>query len=173
MKKRSLFATAVTSAVISCAALAADGTINFTGSITDTACTVDAASASQTVKLGTVAAKSFSSAGATAGAARFSINLTDCPVASKTASIRFDGPVPSGNSSVLSLSSGQTATNIAVGLYLVDSTTLIPIGSSTPSVPLTASGTNTFVFIAKYFALSTPVGAGTANANATFTVAYN
>jgi len=108
MKRISLFITAVTSAVISCAALAAEGTINFTGSIIDTACTVDAASANQTVKLGTVAASSFSSAGATAGVARFSINLTGCPAAAKTASVRFDGPVPSGNSSVLSLSSGQS-----------------------------------------------------------------
>jgi len=173
MKRISLFITAVTSAVISFAAVAADGTINFTGSITDTACTVDAASANQTVKLGTVATSSFGAAGATAAAARFSINLTGCPAAAKTASVRFDGPVASANSSVLNLSSGQTATNLGVGLYQQDSTTLIPIGSPTPSVPITTSGTNTFNFIAKYYAISTPVGAGTANATATFTVAYN
>jgi major type 1 subunit fimbrin (pilin) len=173
MKNRSLFATAITSAVISCSALAADGNIIFTGSITDSACKVYTASANQTVNMGTVATSSFGAAGATAGAARFSISMMDCPASAKTASIRFDGPVHSGNSSVLSLSSGQTAKNLGVVLYQIDSTTPIPIGSPTPSVQLTTSGTYTFDFIAKYFALSTPVGAGTANANATFTVAYN
>ena len=173
MKKLSLVITVFTSAVISGAALAADGTISFTGSVTDTACTVDAASANQTVKLGTVAASSFTAAGSTAAAARFSINLTGCPAAAKTASVRFDGLVSSGNSSLLSLSPGQTATNLGVGLYQLDSSQLIPIGSPTPSVPLTTSGTNTISFIAKYVAISTPVGVGTANANATFTVSYN
>lgn len=173
MKKLSLFVSVVTSALISSAAFAADGTINFTGNVTDTACTVDTASANQTVKLGTVAVSSFAAAGATAAPTRFSINLTNCPATAKTANIRFDGPVASGNSSILSLSSGQTAGNLGVGLYQQDSTTLIPIGSSTPSVTLTTTGTNTLTFIAKYYAISTPVGVGTANATATFTVSYN
>jgi major type 1 subunit fimbrin (pilin) len=37
---------------------AADGTINFTGSITDTACTVNTSSTNQTVALGTVSSTS-------------------------------------------------------------------------------------------------------------------
>lgn len=173
MKKLSLFVSVVTSALISSAAFAADGTINFTGSVTDTACTVDTASANQTVNLGTVAASSFTAAGSTAAAARFSINLTNCPAAAKTASVRFDGLTASGNSSILSLNTGQTAKNLGVGLYQQDSSALIPIGSSTPSVTLTTTGTNTLTFIAKYYAISTPVGVGTANATAAFTVTYN
>lgn len=173
MRNLKIIALIFTAASVCGYASAADGTINFAGTIIDTACTVDAASANQTVKLGTVSASSFSTAGATAAPTRFSISLTGCPAAVKSASIRFDGTVASGNSSILSLSSGQTATNLGVGIYQQDSTTLIPIGSSTPSLPLTTSGVNTFNFIAKYYAISTPVAAGTANATATFTIAYN
>ncbi|MGP2446641.1 fimbrial protein [Pantoea ananatis] len=173
MKYLSIIVTTLISALNANFATAYDGTINFTGSVTDTACTVDAASANQTVNLGNISSSSFGSAGSTAAATRFTIDLTGCPAAAKSASVRFDGTVAKGNSSILSLSSGQTATNLGVGIYQQDSSTLIPIGSSTPSIPLTSSGTNSLTYIAKYYAISTPVAAGTANATATFTIAYN
>ncbi|RWR01119.1 fimbrial protein [[Pantoea] beijingensis] len=174
MKKFTLIATATLAAVSICGtASAADGTINFTGSIRDTACTVDTASANQTVNLGNIATTSFGSAGSSASSARFTINLTDCPAAITSASIRFDGPLASGNSNLLALSSGQTATNVGVGIYEQNSTTLIPVGSPSDAVTLSATGINAINFLAKYVSTAAVVGAGSANAVATFTVAYN
>lgn len=173
MKKLRFMATALAAISLCGTASAADGTINFTGTIRDTACTVDTASANQTVNLGTVAATSFGSAGSTAAASRFTINLTGCPTAVTTASIRFDGPLASGNSNLLALSSGQTATNVGVGIYQQDSATLIPVAKASAPVTLSSTGTNTLNFVAKYVSTAATVGAGSANAVATFTVAYN
>lgn len=173
MNKINLIATAFAAMGMCGAASAADGTINFTGTIRDTACTVDTASANQTVNLGTVAATSFGSSGSTASSARFTINLTGCPAAVTSASIHFDGPLASGNSNLLALSSGQTATNVGVGIYQEDSSTLIPIGQASAPVTLSTTATNALNFIAKYVSTASTVGAGSANAVASFTVAYN
>lgn len=173
MKNIPLITIAIFSAAVCVNASAADGTINFTGSITDTACTVDAASATQTVNMGDIATNSFGSAGATASSTRFTINLSGCPAAATSASVRFDGPLNSSNSKLLALSSGQTATNIGVGFYEQDSNTLIPVGSASAPVKLSAASTNALNFIAKYVSTAATVGAGSANAAATFTVAYN
>lgn len=173
MKKIILFAAVLAATGIGGTASAADGTVNFTGTIRDTACTVDTASANQTVNLGTIAATSFTTAGSTASAARFTINLTGCPAAVTSANIRFDGPLASGNSSLLALSSGQTATGVGVGIYQQDSATLISMARPSASVTLSSTGTNALNFIAKYVSTAATVGAGSANAVASFTVAYN
>ncbi|EJL89943.1 fimbrial protein [Pantoea sp. GM01] len=152
---------------------AADGTINFTGTITDNACTVDTGSANQTVNLGTVSTKTFTGAGVTASPTRFTINLTSCPATVTSASVRFDGATSSANNQILALNSGQTATNVGVALYEQDSSTLIPIASKSVDRPITATGPNVLTFIAKYYATATPVAAGSANSTANFTIAYN
>jgi len=173
MKKTTLIAV-LAAAGMCPAVFAADGTINFTGSIRDTACTVNTSSATQTVNLGTVAASSFGAAGTQASATRFTINLTSCPTAVTSASIRFDGPLASGNSSLLGLTSGTgVATGVGIGIYEQNSTTLIPVGQASALVTLSSTGTNALNFIAKYVSTAATVGAGTANAAATFTVAYN
>lgn len=173
MNKTGFIAAAFVAVSICGTASATDGTINFTGTIKDTACTVDTASANQTVNLGTVAATSFGSAGATASSSPFTINLTGCPKAVTSASIRFDGPLAIGNTNLLALSSGQTATNVGVGIYQHNSATLIPVGIASAPVTLSSTGTNTLNFVAKYVSTAATVGAGSANAVATFTVAYN
>ncbi|MBA4823475.1 fimbrial protein [Pantoea ananatis] len=174
MKSRNLLiGIAIATAVPFTSVNAADGTINFTGSITDTACKVDTSSASQTVNLGTISSTSFGAAGATAAPTRFTINLTSCPAAVKSASVRFDGATANGNNAILGLSSGQTATNVGVGIYEQDSTTLIPVGSASSSKPLSTTATNSLTYIAKYVATATPVTAGSANSSAAFTIAYN
>lgn len=173
MKKLALIA-ALAATGLCPTAFAADGTINFTGSIRDTACTVNTGSATQTVNLGTVAASAFGAAGSQASARQFAITLTNCPSAVTSASIRFDGPLASGNSSLLGLTSGTgVATGVGVGIYEKDSTTLIPIGQASSAVTLSSTGSNTLNFIAKYVSTAATVGPGAANAAATFTVAYN
>lgn len=173
MQTKFIHLAAFTTLCITFSASAADGTVNFTGNISDTTCAVDTNSSSQTVDLGTVSTNSFSAAGATASVARFSINLTGCPSSVTSSSIRFDGPAASGNSNLLALTSGQTATNVGVGIYQQDSTTLIPLGKPSAPYSISSTGPNVLNFVAKYVSTAKNVGPGSANAAATFTITYN
>ncbi|MBH2031442.1 MAG: fimbrial protein [Pseudomonadales bacterium] len=153
---------------------AADGTINFTGNITDQACTVDPASANKTVKLGSVRAGVFGAAGTTAAPTRFSIMLTSCPAGVTSASMKFDGPTSADNSNLVALTGGTgAAEGVAVGIYEVDSATLIPVGSASKTQTLVSGANNTFDFIAKYVSTAATVKTGVANATSNFTVTYN
>ena len=167
---------ALISAILSLSALqatyAADGVINFNGTITGTACVVDPSAISQPVELGTVSTAAFSGgSGATAAAKRFNIVLKSCPASVTSASVRFDGTTNTTNPSILALTTGQTATNVGVAIYEQDSATLIPVGTSSASVALQEDIDNTLTYFAKYMATGT-VGAGTANASTSFTVTY-
>ncbi|WP_367672582.1 fimbrial protein [Serratia symbiotica] len=152
---------------------AEDGKINFIGNVTDTACVISTSSASQTVNLRSVSAKNFSAAGSTASATRFDIKLTDCPDSVTSANVHFDGPTHPANSTILALNSDQTATNVGVAIYEHDGVTQIPIDTASADVKLSPAATNTLEYVAKYYATEVPVTAGTANANASFTIAYN
>lgn len=152
---------------------AADGTIQFTGNILDTACTVNTESQNQTVNLGNVSTSAFPSAGATAAPARFTIKLSDCPSSVANASVRFDGSPDTTNSHILALDSGQTAKNVGIAIYEQNSSTLIPLATDSQKVALTADTTNELTYIAKFYATAYPVTAGTANATTSFTIIYN
>ncbi|MBT0724141.1 fimbrial protein [Rosenbergiella sp. S61] len=160
-------------ATASFVASAADGTINFTGTITDTACTVDAASANQTVPLGTVARTGFSAVGSTSAATKFTIGLTACPASVTAAKVKFDGRANSTNSNLLALNSDQTATNVGIGIYEQDGSTLIPLGTQSASKTLSSTAANALTYVAKYYAVATPVGSGSANSTANFSIVYN
>lgn len=171
--KALLLATMITGLQLANMAHAADGTIQFTGNIIDTACTVTTESQNQTVNLGNVATTAFPSAGATAAPSRFSIVLTDCPSSVASASVRFDGTGDANNSQILALNNGQTAKNVGVAIYEQNSTTLIPLASDSQQVTLTPEIANELTYIAKYYATAYPVEAGTANATTAFTITYN
>lgn len=167
---------ALISAILSLSALqatyAADGVINFNGTITGTACVVDPSAISQPVELGTVSTAAFSGgSGATAAAKRFNIVLKSCPASVTSASVRFDGTTNAANPSILALSSGQSATNVGVAIYEQDSATLIPVGTSSASVALQEDVDNTLTYFAKYMATGV-VGAGSAKSSTSFTVTY-
>lgn len=171
--KKLAISVILASTVFSTVVAAADGTLNFTGKITSTACNIDASSTSKgDIALGTVASSAFTAAGDVAAPTRFTIVLTQCPEELKKASVRFDGK-PSSDSRILALTSGNgVATNVGVGIYEADSTTLIGLQNNSAEQNLTAE-TNTLTYIAKYYALDKTVGAGAANASATYTVTYN
>lgn len=159
-------------------ACAADGTINFTGMIADNVCTVDTASATQTVNLGNVSVNALASAGTTASPTRFTLTLKNCPDTVKTAQTRFDGTPASGNSSILALNTPADGTmtaakNVGVAIYEQDSSTLVPLGTPSKDTKISSTADNTLTYIAKYYATGTPVSAGLADATATFTITYN
>ena len=171
---RSLLAVAVVGSMSSIAN-AADGTINFTGSILDSACTVNTTSASQTVNLGMVQRTAFAAAGDVAAATRFDIVLENCPETVKSASVTFDGVANSADGNILALASDQTAEGVGVALFEADGVTAIPL--STQSLPMSLENEgdvnrNVMTFVAKYKATQAEVVAGTANATSDFTIIY-
>lgn len=173
--KKSLFAAALfAGSAIATMAHAADGTINFTGTITDVACTISPASATQNVLMGNVAASALSTPGAVAAPSRFSIELSACPPTISGATVKFDGPSDASNSSLLALTSGGgAATGVGIGLYEQDAATQIPVGGASANKALISGVTNTFTFFAKYVANGAAVVAGPANAVTDFTIIYN
>lgn len=174
MKKSLIAAALLTGSAFTSMANAADGTINFTGTITDVACTVTAGTATQTVAMGTVASSALSAVGATSAPTRFNIVLSSCPAAVTSATIKFDGPTNPTNSSLLALTNvAGVATGVGIGLYQQDSVTQIPMGNASASQTLSTLTDTTFNFIAKYVATSAAVVAGSANAVSDFTVIYN
>ncbi|WP_348994605.1 fimbrial protein [Erwinia sp. V90_4] len=175
INKKLIVAAVLAGSAFASVAQAADGTINFTGTIIDTACTVTPATANQTVALGTVNKSAFGAAGSSASPTKFSVVLTSCPATATTASIKFDGPTNAANSNLLAItpSAGTEAQNVGVGIYEQDASTLIPVASASASKTLSTTTDTTFNFVAKYVATATGVTAGPANAVSDFTVSYN
>lgn len=157
------------------AVYAADGTINFIGSVITDACTVNTASSTQSVALGKVSAGSFKAIGDVASPTRFTIQLSSCPEAISTVSVRFDGVADKADSRLLSLTSGsEISTGLAVAIYEADGNSLIPLQTDSATKTIDSSKkTNDMRFVAKYMSTATAVTAGSANASTNFTVVYN
>ena len=178
IKCGSLVCTLIVSAFVGSmpyTASAADGTINFTGTILDSACTVNTASASQTVNLGNIQRTAFKAAGDVAAPTRFNIVLENCPNTVRSASVKFDGAANPANQNILALTSGQTAQGVGVALFEADGITAIPLSTQSAQMTLENVGEtnrNVMTFVAKYQATQAAVVAGTANATSDFTIIY-
>lgn len=168
--------TLFTSAALSAAALfmatnsqASDGTLNFTGSITDVACTVN--TPSQEVNLGSISAASLNgAAGKRAAETQFNIELLDCP-ADSSVEVKFDGPADAAYPELLELNSGATtATGVAIELSDREQSH-IKLGQNSKPYAIT-TGANTLTFYAGYMSTAETVTAGEANATAQFTLVY-
>lgn len=153
-------------------ALAADGTIHFTGSITDQTCTVDTGSQNLPVDLGNVAQTALNgAAGMKAAPTRFTLSLSDCPDTVTGANVKFDGTSDGVNQNLLALDSG-TGIATGVGIEIADRNgTAIPLHTASTDYPL-AEGTNSLDFIARYVSTGTAVTTGTANGTSQFTINY-
>ncbi|MDR9889184.1 fimbrial protein [Pseudenterobacter timonensis] len=153
-------------------ALAADGTIHFTGNITDQTCTVDAGSQDLTVDLGNVAQSALNgAAGMKAAPTRFTLNVSECPDTVTGANVKFDGTSDGVNQNLLALDSG-TGIATGVGIEIADRNgTPIPLHTASTDYPL-AAGANSLDFIARYVSTGTAVTTGTANGTSQFTINY-
>ncbi|WMI97536.1 fimbrial protein [Pseudomonas chlororaphis subsp. aurantiaca] len=157
---------------VSGTASAFDGTINFTGNISDAACTVG--SSVPTVRLGHVAASALGSVGDRAGSTRFEVKLTTCPTTLTKAAIKFDGPSDSNNTELLALTTeAGVAKGVAIGFFENDGATKIPVGEESTLQDINPTTHEaTLVFFAKY-QRTAPLVEGKANASTTFTIIYN
>ncbi len=173
MNKNFIAVAVLAASAISPVAFAADGTVNFTGSITDIACTVDTDSKNQIVDLGKVSKTAFTAESKTAGAKEFSLVLKDCPPTVTSAKVRFDGQQVPGDNSILALNdAADKASN--VGIQLSDNqNNVINLYQDSAAYNLTTD-VNYLKFVAKYYATGTgnDVTAGSANAVTDFTIIY-
>ncbi|MFA3778406.1 fimbrial protein [Yersinia sp. 1652 StPb PI] len=174
MKKNLMALALVASGILASSAYAADGTINFEGEITDSACIVDTNSENLTVSLGRVSAASFAGAGSYSSATQFQLVLKECPASATTAIIKFDGTSVAGDNSVLALTPGAgVATGVGIELSDASQRVVNLYTESAPYTLVTGAGSETNLdFTARYKSLDTTVGAGIANASAQFTVIY-
>jgi major type 1 subunit fimbrin (pilin) len=175
MKKNIIVATlAAVAAMSSVSAFAADGQINFTGEIIDSACeVVNNVSAPLNVNLGKVAKTAFSGAGDTASATKFTLQLKNCPATLTGAAVKFEGATADGDSSVLALTQGAGVAT-GVGIQITDaSDSIVQLNTTSAIYPLVSTGENNLDFVARYIATATDIGAGQANAVASFTINYN
>lgn len=155
------------------AALAHDGTMNITGTITDNTCVVSADSQNLTVEMGNVSSKQFYRAGAATRYEPFTIHLERCDAAASRVSITFIGTPNSVNSQLLAVTTqAQSAQGVGIGLYDSDKT-LVPVNNLSGGTALTSRQANvTLPFFARYVADGSDVSAGAANATITFTLTY-
>ena len=173
VKKLALVVAAAGTLAVQGVALAADGQVNFTGTMQTASCKVaNAANGVVTVALGSIATTSFAAVGAKSGEEVFSINLTGCPTGSKV-NLRFSGLSDSTNVDLLAIATGTgTATGVAVGLSNDDGSAL-SLATNSNQVAADATGAATLGFRAYYQSTAATVGAGTASATAFFTLIYN
>ncbi|WP_431224360.1 fimbrial protein [Serratia sp. L9] len=170
MNKKLLVLTLCTGTFLSNISYAIDGTVNFTGNIIATTCSVDPAEQNQTKLLGNYDASSFKNTGDVAGSVAFSIHLMDCDTSITQAGVRFDGARANGNNDILAVTGG--AAGIGVALYEKDSSTFLPLSKT--STPITISNSvGELSFVAKYMATNTTVTPGQANAVTQFSIDYN
>jgi major type 1 subunit fimbrin (pilin) len=163
-------ATAMLSPVI---AVAADGTINFTGSVVASTCTYDGTSGkSQLVTLPSVSASALSTAGNTAGDTAFDVRLSNCGTASKNVAINLEGVAFDAATGHLNNTAGTGgAAKVSVQLANRNSGSVIRVPSASATVLSTTDGNAIIPLLARYVA-NGEVTAGTVTSSVNFSIIY-
>jgi major type 1 subunit fimbrin (pilin) len=170
MKKNFAFAIVSLAFFAANTASAADGTINFTGTITDSACTVSTSSVA--VDFGTLSTKTFPAVGSEASTKAFQISLDSCPAAiiAGGATVRFDAVADTNNPDLLSI--GESSDAAGVGIKLLDAKNAQVLPNTDSSNYALVEGANKLNFVAKLEATAVPVTAGTISSSSEFTIVY-
>lgn len=167
MKKNFTAAVIAMTLVTAGSAYAADGTVEFTGKITETACTITQKDVK--VDFGTVSKTAFTKVGDVAGAKGFEIAVSACP--ETTATVRFDADSDSVNSNLFALGGASTATGVAIALFDHEGGPILPRQNS-GSYGIKASGNQVLSFTAKLESTAAAVTEGDIKSSADFTIVY-
>ena len=178
MKKVLLSTIAIALGLASMQSFAKDGTVTFTGSITQSGCVVsNATNGVITVAMGNYSSSALAKTGQAAGPKPFEIDLNGC--ATGAVKIRFDGKAVSGNSSVLALTSTAAANDpsTSVGIQITDlaSGGIYTIGDTSPAVAfqnVSSGGALNIKLAARYYAFKDGTPSGAANSTTDFSVEY-
>ena len=162
----------VSSLILTSQAFAANGNgiVHFTGEIIDSTCEVSTGTKDQTVDLGKVNKSTFTDVGSTASVQAFQIDLVNCPQTYKKANARFDGT--EDGDGYLKLNNGG-ATGVAIAIYNRADNSLLKLYNQSKTADISAEGTASLPFMARYIATSSTVTAGLANADSEFTISYS
>lgn len=144
--------------------------IRFTANIVNWSCTISTASQNITVNLGTWDTRSLKTPGTNTTPSYFSISLSHCNNGSVTTT--FNGTAAGNSSNELALDSASTATGVAIR-FMNDDRTALPLNKSSATVPVDSSGSVILGFYAAYVSTADKIRAGSANAEATFTINYD
>ncbi|MBB4866048.1 major type 1 subunit fimbrin (pilin) [Pseudomonas nitritireducens] len=138
---------------------APDAQINITGKVIEGTCTIDGTGTGTKqidVPLNSVMASAFTAPGAIDnGRKSFDIKLTNCPDATTTLKWDASANVDGATGTLKNTASG---TNAQVQLFKSDGTTPVNLASD-PGVSFTGTS-QTFTYVAKYYAKTTPVTGG-------------
>lgn len=184
---KSLLAASLCMTLFSLDAAAADGTINFTGNVTTSACTTivgagptgGAMSNPATVALPNVTDTTLNAAvGTYAGHTPFSISLTGCEATAALQNVRaiFTTPSPaSGDNFVMGNTAAGGAQNVAVAILSSGGSQIDLNGGPNTDTGLAlpaSSGPVTFNYQAAYKSLTTGVTAGAVAGTAEYIISY-
>ena len=154
-------------------AVAADGTITFTGRITSQTCTINDGRPDFSVLLPTVSVQTLNASGTTAGRTPFRINLTNCDEDLEEVAVYFE---PGANTSLYDnrLINTGTATNVELQL-LNDNLTPLKLSEGVDAqgvkfIPV-KNRAATLTYFAEYYAIGS-TGAGTVESSTQYTVVY-
>lgn len=143
--------------------------LKLVANVLEWSCTVAPKSTDQTVDLGTWNTKQLTQTGERTTATPFAIELSEC--SSDQVAITFSGQKEATNNQYLALNSSSTTKNIAIQI-LDANKTVLPLGQESSRIAIDSSGNAKLNFYANFVSTATPVTAGTAMADATFTLNY-
>lgn len=175
MKMTSFFKMSVLAAgmVAAMGANAADGTLQISGNIIASGCTVDSASLATPVAMGVLQSADFAAVGTISAKQDIAINLTGCPTSQAGVMLSASGSADATNDQLLALSADSTATGLGIALYNKDGA-LIPMNAASAAAPIDAeAGTATINLQAAAMSTAEDVTGGDFTATTNFTLSYN
>lgn len=153
-------------------ALAHDATINITGAVSNTTCSVSSDSINKSVDLGSYSITSFNSTGKSSMPAQFTINLENCGSISRGVEVKFTGTSDTAFPDYFKLSSDSTGSGVAIELT-DDTKKLIPAGGTSKAYSISSGATTkSLVFYAQMVANGEKVESGSIISNVTFNTLY-
>jgi major type 1 subunit fimbrin (pilin) len=158
-------------------AQATDGTISFTGSLSNSTCTINGGTGSFSVALPVVSISSLGSAAATAGATPFSIKMTGCTGTSTSTTTYFESgaAINYANGRLKNTAATTPATNVEIELLNADNSVIDlskAVGAQgVAAAPMSASS-STANFVARYYA-SAATTAGAVASTVNYSITYN
>ncbi|RMH90931.1 type 1 fimbrial protein [Lysobacter pythonis] len=178
MRQKNLLA-ALLLATVPVAASAADGTITFTGKITDKTCTISTASKNLAVALPTVSKTTLNAAGKTAGRTPFSLKLTGCTASSSVAAYFEPGDgVDITTGRLKNQATSSAASNVQIQLLGANSMPLLVkaagadgVQGNSQWVVVDSSNNATLDYYAEYYATNSTT-AGEVKGSVAYTITY-
>ena len=175
--KKILLSTAIAAAslgMVAMSAHAADGQIDFNGTITGTTCTINGGTGQNfSVTLPAVSVATLATAGSWAGRTEVPLNLTNCTPATGTAHVYLE-PGPTVNTATGRLMVDDSARNVEIGLVNKDFADIVAgaaDGSQNTDVVDISSGSADLSFYAEYVSLGNAT-AGAADSRVQYTIVY-